>query len=482
MSSRVSNYGLYVFCLALILAAGCFPEESLDWSGDGSVGVLMTGEKLYVVDGSTGALTRVPAEGAVSPWPGVSNDGKKVVYVEQVKHATLAEGLKSIPPEEAKMIADDVKTLRDKILSGALTITDFNSVSEEQLGLTKSYRDWVVRSLCENADEPLIRKLSTQALQQGKAAELFSSALNVIPSDDARNKKTLMTSVLGILRPRLSPDGRYVAFLALRSSNAERAYLFVTSAQGGTGAVYVSSSVSLGFDWRQDSQALAYLQQESEGATLLGVVREQRIADPNGRLLDAFDNTLATPLAGHHCAVESRQLAGTLFEPLVKVQYGAGGRLFFSSASARIPSSDMDEPTYSLFCYDFVTGAVADVLPLRARSEQPLGEMVHFFSLSPDGRRVLLPMKENRLAIYELGAKSFTTPVKEGEEFGKDMPKILPAWKGNDRISLQVSPKSHFLTEEQQKRDRNEMVVISTAGDLKSVLSAAWPDEALPKD
>ena len=62
------------------------------------------------------------------------------------------------------------------------------------------------------------------------------------------------------------------------------------------------------------------------------------------------------------------------------------------------------------------------------------------------------------------------------------MPKILPAWKGNDGISLQVSSKSHCLTEEQRKRDRKEMVIVDAAGNLKSVLSTGWPDEALPKD
>jgi hypothetical protein len=377
------------------------------------------------------------------------------------------------------MIAADAQSLREKVLGGALSIADLNSVSDEQLGYVKPYRQWVVRSLCENADEQLTQKLGTQALQQGKVAELSSSRLLTVAAGDLKNKETITTSALGILRPRFSPDDRYVAYLALGPVKEEQAHLFVASLQQGPTTVHVASNVSLGFDWRQDSQAIAYLQQEGEN-TMFATLREQRICDPNGKLLDEVSDKPEKPLSAHHFAGESKQLAGTLFDPLMKVEYGIGGRLFFSSASAKIPSSDLDEPKYSLFCYDFATGAVADVLPSKAQSELDPAQMVNFFSLSPDGRKILLPMKKSRFAIYELGTTSFNVPVKDSEEFGEDLPKVVPAWKGNDRISCQVSDKSHFLTDEQQKRGRKEFVVLDAAGNLTSLLSGGWPDDALP--
>ncbi len=490
MNSRINSCGLHLFCFGLLLLAGCFPEESLDWSTDGSIGLYMTGGRLCLVDGRTGALSPNSVD-KVLPWPGISPDGKKVVYAVQVKHATLAEGLKSLPAEQAGMIAADAKSLRDKILSGAVKVTDFNAVErapgavfgdESVIGYVEPYRQWIVRSLCENADEQLAERLGARLLQQGKTAELRSCALIVAAVPDIENGRIITTSALNLFRPRFAPDNRYVAYLLQGPAREEQAHLVVAPAQPGSSPVYVASNVSLGFDWRQDSQTLAYLQWERQELPMLGTLREQRVCDPNGKLLDATSDHPEMPLAAHHLKDESRQLAGTFVEPLMRVQYGPGGRLFFSSASARIPSSDLDEPSYSLFCYDFVTGGVADVLPARARNEQPVGETVNFFALSPDGKKVLLPLKKNRLVIYALGTSRFTTPVEESEEFGSDLGDLLPAWKGNDRISCLVSPKSHFLTEEQKKRGRNAVVELNAAGNLETVLSTTWPDDALSKD
>ena len=390
MNNRVNNIGLYLFCLGLILLAGCFPEDSLDWSADGSIGLLRTGEELYVVDGSTGALTRVPTDGQVSPWPDMSSDGKRIVYAEQVKYATLAEGLKALPADEVRMIANDAKSLRDKVLGGALTITDFNSVSDEQLGFVTPYRDWIIRSMCENADEQLTRKLGDQALQQGKASALSGSRLVVVALSDSRNKRTITTSVLALLRPRFSPDGRHVAYLGLGPVKERRHICLLPRCNRLRRPPCTSHRMSLSASTGGRTAGLWCICNRLGEEMMLGTLQEQQVCDSNGNLLEGVSDNPKTPIAAHRCTGESKQLVGTIVEPLMKVEYGIGGRLFFSSASGRIPSSDLDEPSYSLFCYDPVTGAVADVLPSKARNEQPLGEMVNFFSLSPDGRRVLL--------------------------------------------------------------------------------------------
>jgi hypothetical protein len=74
-----------------------------------------------------------------------------------------------------------------------------------------------------------------------------------------------------------------------------------------------------------------------------------------------------------------------------------------------------------------------------------------------------------------------TAHLQESEGFDDD-PKMMPAWKGNDRISCQVSEKSHFVTgRTQEHRGRKEIVVLKAAGDFQDSLSNNWPDEALPK-
>jgi len=162
----------------------------------------------------------------------------------------------------------------------------------------------------------------------------------------------------------------------------------------------------------------------------------------------------------------------------MKVQYGSNGRLFFSSPGGRIPTSDLEELTYSLFCYDSVTGTVADVLP--AAVSDAVGDTVNFFSVSPDGTRVLLPMKKNRFAIYTLGEKTPDT-LDEAEEFGEDMPDMLPSWKNNTQITCLVASHSRFLGDSAGRQDdRNEIIVLNVAGDFHSHLSTDWPDDIMP--
>jgi hypothetical protein len=475
MCKRTTNYGLWAFYIGVILLGGCFPEDSLEWSADGSVGLLRTGGKLYLVDGGSGALSPVAAEG-VAPWPGIARDGGQITYAQEQKHATLAEGLKALPAGQVELIAQDAQKLREKILGGALALDDSDGLFGDKSGYAEPYRGWVVRSLCEKADEQLTKTLGAEVLQKGKESELLSYRLIVAPRSDPAKKQVLTTSALGIVRPRFSPDGKHVAYLLVGPAENEEAHLFVASRQGKE-PMHVASNVALGFDWRPDSQAVAYLRQE-DSAAMLGAISEQRVSDPNGRLLAEVSDKPESPLATCHGTGESKQFAGTLFDPLLKVEYGVGGRLFFSSPSAKIPSSDLDESKYSLFCYDTTTGAVADVLPSSAANS--VGQTVNFFSLSPDGRRVLLPMQKNRFAVYELSAKSATMPIGESEQFDDDA-KVLPAWKGNDRISCQVSEKSHFVTGRTAEHPgRREIVVLNAAGDFQTLLSNNWPDPALP--
>lgn len=479
MNRSIVNLMLLALCSALALLGGCFPDDSLDWSADGSVGLLRANEALYLVDGKTGKLTPVKAE-TVSPMPDISRDGAQIAYSDGITYATLAEGLRALPPGQAEMIQKDAQSLREKILGGIATVTEFNSARDNTFGYGEPYRGWVVRYMCENADEPLVQKLGAQLLQQGKESELTCSRLIVAPYADPAKVKVVATSAMVIFRPRFSPDGKNVAYLTSGNEDIERAHLFVASPGQNMPAVYVAARVALGFDWREDSQAIAYVQQEADDDAILGVIFERQVCDSNGSLLeevsaDAPDN----PLEIHRSTGPSKSLVGTLFQPLLKVEYGAGGRLFFSSASGRIPASDLDEPKYLLFCHDPVTGTVADVLPSDAPAY--IGETVNFFSLSPDGRRVLLPMENNRFAIYELGTKSLDVPISEAEQFGEDLPDFLPSWKGNDKVSCLVSEKSHFLAGSgAQEKQRKEIVVMGTNGDLHSILSADWPDDAIP--
>ena len=478
MNRSATSHILLIAYGAVVLLAGCFPEDSLDWSDDGSVGLLQTSGILSLVNGQTGELTTIQDKNVMA-WPGISPDGNRIAYCSESTCDTWAEGWNSLPAGQRKMIDNDMQSLRGALLNDTSTVTDFNSLPDDLFGHDQSYNAWVVRTLCENADETLAKKLGDTLLSQGKAMKLDCCRLLLVSRTDLNHKTTLLTSVLPIYNLRFSPDGKYLAYLLFRDEKLEKPSLFVASLQQTMPAVYLASTVALGFDWRDDSQAIAYMQQEPDD-DMLGVVFERQICDSNGVLLEETSaDASGHPLEMHHGTGPTKQLIGTLFNAEAKVAYGTGERLFFSSIAARIPTGDLDEPQYTLFCYDFITGTVANVLPTGLPAS--VGPTVSFFSLSPDGRKVLLPMPKNRFAIYELGAKSPAVPVPEAEQFGEDVPDFLPSWKGNDAISCLVSENSHFLTaDKEQAHSRKEVLVLNVKGDYQSTLSTDWPDDAIP--
>jgi hypothetical protein len=154
--------------------------------------------------------------------------------------------------------------------------------------------------------------------------------------------------------------------------------------------------------------------------------------------------------------------------------------MFFSGTQLSLPTSTKDEPRWSVFCYDSVTATVADVL--GGRVPHYSGELIGTsqFSLSPDGKKVLLSMPKNRFLIYRFSDGSTLFPLNESEEFGEDIPSFLPAWKGNDEISALVSEGSRFLNKDKEEpHHRKEIVIFGADGQFRRVLSESWPDELL---
>jgi len=337
---------------------------------------------------------------------------------------------------------------------------------DDQLGYTESYQRWVVRVMCAAPDELLVTRLGQDKLAECRQCEIGYTRLIVAPRTDPQKGTALDTMPVAMYRPRFSPDGRYVAYIVPDVRDEEKGTLYVASVDGKANAVEVIRGVAVNYDWRPDGRALAYVKQD--GDALLGVLEEKVVVDEAGTLL-------AQP---SDAAGQSKQLAGTLFQSFMKVQYGSAERLFFSSPAGKIPTSDLEEPTYSLFCYDFVTGTVVDVLPASVSDSV---DAVNFFALSPDGTRVLLPMKKHRFAIYALGTKTPIVPIAEAEGFGEDMPDMLPAWKNNTQISCLVTSYSRFLGDNARRQDdRHEIVVLNAQGDFHSHLSKDWPDDIMP--
>ena len=476
-----------VFCLTTIFLMGCLPENTLEWSEDGSLGLLRADDKLYLIDEQDDNIIQVASTGT-QPWPHISADGSRIVYGEQIKCSNLSEGLKRLPLSQVKMIQGLARHLEAEIIQ-ARYVDDvpplgFIPLPKEPFAHGDGLRTWVIRCLCENADPALVQKLGPHRINEGKEQELEYYNLVVMKRESMDQRQVICTSALPILRPRFAPTGQTIAYLLeekeKQDSGAEhtmgRLDLFVTSPPQGIGAMVVASHVNLGYVWGHDGQCVVFQQLESPDAPRqdfqVGTLKERTIALANGTLLA---EPIATGEQGepgtHHCTGETRELAQVLFDVGTKIECGLGGRILFSSTKITLPTSNLDETRCSVFCWDPVTRTVTDLLP----SHMPNMPQVfpRLFSLSPDGRRVLLPLAKYRFSIYEFGERELKYPWQEKEEAEDYFLNFVPAWKGNQEISGIVSPDDPLLLERTKDRpDQDEGIAIfGIDGTLHRIIS-----------
>lgn len=490
MSNRKMTYGLMAFYLAVIFFAGCIPdpEDTLEWSRDGSTGLLRTQGALFLVDGQTGRLTEITKQN-VQSCPDISNDGGLIIYSEAVECTNLSQALKQLPAGQVEMIKYYARQTRKNVLdAGGLLQDKFPSPDEGFLS-AGDYRNWAIRYMCENADSELQKVLEDRGIQKGKEQAIRYYQVVVVPRN-IEDKRVVTTSIFKIMATRLSPDQKYIAYLMNTkhedTDNMAECDLYVASLDGHIGTMRVDTCVAFGYDWHKDSKAIAYMNADSKdnGDIILGSLKERVIADANSNL---FASPLADSEEGdiqtHKCTSKASSLAGLIFYPWLKVQYGPGGRIFFSTCVLSLPMGEQDEPEWSLFCYDSVTGTVVDMLPSDVSAYTRQAIAVTQFTLSPDGKKLLLPIGNNRFVRYEPATGSMEIPIEEDEEFGdKDVPQLIPSWKGNDEISFIVSGNSHFLPEAQREKGESERRAVIIARDKESrVLSESWPAEMVEK-
>ena len=480
MTRRVKPYCLIALYLVGTLLAGCFPDNSLVWSRDGSWGLLRVKGALFAVDGTSGELTPIKPEGGVGIMPGISADGSQIAYFIGVGNPGLDEGMRLFPPTMRKLIERDAEQLAQKVLAGLVTPESLLPGNDKELPFDEPYHRWVLRVMCKEPGTALAKKLGPEVLETCRQLDIGYNNLIVADRANPARGKTLVTMPAAGYRPRFSPDGQYIAYVVPLPQDKEKGVLLVASTDGKVEAMEVAVGAAFGYDWRPDGRALAYIKQA--GDTMLGTLEETVIIDEEGTLMmEAVDVEGEAGIASSRSKGQAKQLAGTLFEPLMHVQYGLDGRMLFSSAALAVPTTELEEPKYSVFCYDRVTGTVKDILPsvIRNRASQNM----NFFRLSPDGKRLIVPLQYNHFAIYELGSNKAVFPCEGDEGYGMDeMPDFVPSWKGNDQIVCMVSEKGHFLAgDDGQPRRRKEVVVLGTDGQLREILSSRWPDEAIPQ-
>ena len=128
MNNRIKSFGLVAFYIAAIFLAGCIPEDSLEWSDDGSIGVLCYDGMLALVDGKTGELTKINIPESEDPFNNIciSKDGKLIAYSIGEECSSLKEGLKQLPENQVTLIENCAQYVREQILQGQTDLEEMD--------------------------------------------------------------------------------------------------------------------------------------------------------------------------------------------------------------------------------------------------------------------------------------------------------------------------------------------------------------------
>jgi hypothetical protein len=467
---------------ALIFAVGCVPEDSLQWSQDGSVGLYSKNHALFLVNGRTGSLTPIEPNESTTPWPAISADGNLVAYGLPVLVNDFDESLKLVPSEQIEILKNDAEEVRKSIQK---KLNEDSSFKTELLGeglfadeILKSYngeyRKWVAHYLFKKLDNDgsIAKKLGDETVERALKEPMGYFKLVLTPANDLSKKNVLAVSIRRIWKVSFSPDGRLLAYIIdrTRGDAFESGFdLFVCSLSEKTGPELAAEAIAIGYDFRDDSRAIAYMKPENVNFNsdkfTVGTLVEQILIDPNGNF---------------KCTGNVEELVGVCYYTWMFVSYAPGNRIFFSSAKITLPSGKLDEEKASLFCYDGFTGAVGEMIPSSLLDS---AGSFYLYAPSHNSRKILIPGNKNTLGLYMPGENldSAKILINKDEGFGDDAPpKLAAGWKGPDEITCMVSEKSHFLTKDPDvPHRRKEIVILDADGNLRQILSRDWPDELL---
>jgi hypothetical protein len=487
--------------VAATFIIGCIPKDSLQWSADGSTGIYSKDGALFLVDGKTGSLTQVAPKETTTLWPAISPDGSHFAYGKIIKVDDFNSAINILPPGQVKVIKAHAEILKQQILTEGIKDGKLPRLGESVssglagIGTKKSFNDqhtnWVNRYLVENIDKQLAEKIGPELIKKTKEEDLTYFQLVLARTADPNDKKILATSSQQLWRIRFSPDAKLIAYVTdrINGDTFEVGFdLYIASLTENIPAALVEKAVAIGYDFRPDCRAIAYMKPEDENFNkdkfVIGSLVEQTIIDPNGRLLASpvkSDDNENTSLATHICNGPPKELAGVGYYSWMYILYARDNRIFFTSAKISLPSSKLNEEKITIFCCDTLTGAVSEILPQVALDFTERN--CYLFTLSQDCQKILLPGNKNTLGIYAFGQDH--DPLKilidKNESFGDDAPpNLVSEWKGRDQISCLVAENSHYLCPDPNSpARRKEIVILDAQGKLQKVLSKDWPDELL---
>lgn len=429
----------------MVLLGGCVPDETIRWNADGTAGVYYADEKVGLIDEKSGQNGLID-EGEAMPWPDISADGTMVCYV---KVRTVMDFESSKPLLTTGQLAA-IETSAAKVVQGLEAGGTLETLVQGVEG-SDTFRTWVKKYVYDGWKDKY-------GFSKNDDVEAELSELILCTTAAPDDKEVLARSISPLGFNQFSPDGTKIGYVEC-GEELSLNQIYVLSLKDRQ-MTLVDDRTSIFFDWNDDGTAICYARSESDNPDsdygVPGTLCQRQVVDANGNLM------VQTLEDGSFALTNQRQeLAGLLYSGWCnKVTYAPGGRIYFSSAKLTLPASTLDEPEWSLFCCDLVTGTVGRILPEGAVFSVMDGTL---FSLSPDGTKILMPSGSKCVLVYEPANKQFTRIVGEpASDQREEWPGFVPSWKGNDAVCCV------FEKQNEQGETDAGMGIFNLQGELQS--------------
>lgn len=446
---------LVVLTLISVLT-GCIPERRVAWSPDGSKAAVATPNGLFMIDSEGKVLApKWEGSGVRCDW---FRNGRKLAVAYSTKARSwndIATTFTSAQVNDIKLNADKI---RERLLAHEGSWQDFQ-LDPENL-MPKSRQIGALLYLRDNLAEGLKDKLGDkwEDLQKLEVDLWHLRVLN-LNGDKFDAEPELVRSVNEIVQPRVSPDGKNIAFLkTLEDKPGDQLALYVTPADSSAIRT-ITDDVAIEYDWSPDSTGLAFVhctapRSQGAGNVYLGSLATIRIANADGTLLKQWE--------------KQEEKVSLLYNVLLTVRWLTDGRLVFSALEVTFPATIHDMPQrWNLFVLDPRTPA-GICRALRRDLDLPLEPSFPLFNFSPDEKQVLLSATNGRVVLYNLASGESKLLDEVGDPKGGI--RSLPSWRSPTEITF-----VRMVAGAPGENPRAEAVLLKD-GKAK-ILSSDWPEQ-----
>lgn len=444
---------------ALLLAAGCRPEERMVWSPDGSRAAVIRPDGVVLMKPDGACSAPLASDVTSAAW---TPDGRSLVLTRTWAVSNWTDAAASLPAGERTAVEAVARGLPE-LIRGLLAMSDGSlETAVERFSTPPDFPEQDVllpAALClwERDPEALRRALAAakdgektlKDLEKDHAYTLHEIARLDLDGDRPAGGRRIVSSLTDLGRVRLAPRGGRFAY-------TQRDTLWVAALADPTNSAKIAGPVAGLFSWTRDGAALAYAAPAGEQWSASGINLAQIM------LAEVATGTNGLPTAG---TVRPLALAACAFPPRVEVL--PDGRVLFASLAMSLPAgaSSPGDAEARLYLIDPASSNAAPVAIPSAAGALP--QELAFFVPSPDGRRIaVVESRADTVAVLDraTGALEVASPP------GGRKCRTLPSWRGTNELFFAALPTADAR--------RPEWMRWSGKG-TPGAVSKDWPDSAV---